>query len=103
LFKSPRDDRQSQAPAGEDVDDMAVAPVIHVSQMPEKPLSVRFDTETVARLERAAEALTVRSAGLSIGRPSVIKLAVERGLPLLEAELGLVRRKPKPKTKRTAR
>lgn len=76
-----------------------VVRVIQVTRMPD-PLSVRFDAETLARLDRVAEALSKRSAGLDVGRSRVIKLAVQRALPGLESELGLAPKRPKPKPKK---
>lgn len=67
--------------------------MLRVIHMPEKPTSVRFDTDALERFDRVAAVLSKRSAGLTVGRTSVIKLAVERGLPILEAELKLTRKR----------
>lgn len=58
------------------------------NRMTEHPVSFRLDSETVARLDALAEALTARAAGATVNRSSVLRLAVERGVRALEAELG---------------
>lgn len=56
--------------------------------MTEHPVSVRLDTDTVGRLDKLAEVLTARAAGATVNRSAVVRLAVERGIAALEAELG---------------
>jgi predicted transcriptional regulator len=61
--------------------------------MTEHPVSFRLDSATVARLDTLAEALTVRAAGATVNRSSVLRLAVERGVTALEAELSLAKKR----------
>ena len=49
--------------------------------------SIRLDAEIVGRLDRLAEALTARAAGAPVNRSSAARVALERGLADLEAEL----------------
>jgi hypothetical protein len=65
--------------------------------MTEHPVSVRLNTEAVERLDRIADALSSRAAGATMNRSAVVRVAVGRGIAVLEAELGLAKR---PKTKR---
>jgi hypothetical protein len=55
----------------------------------EQPISIRFDPETIERLDRVAIQLSKVNANLRIGRSSVVKLAVDRALMALESELRL--------------
>ncbi len=61
--------------------------------MTEHPVSVRLDSATVARLDKLAEALTARAAGATVNRSAVVRLAVDRGIDKLEAELGLAKKR----------
>jgi len=60
--------------------------------MAESPISIRLDEGLLARLDALAEELTKRAAGARVGRSSVMRLALERGLASLEGELGLARK-----------
>jgi predicted transcriptional regulator len=53
----------------------------------ETPVSVRFQPETLARLDRVANALSRKN--VRVGRSSVVKFAIERVLVTLEAGLAL--------------
>ncbi len=53
----------------------------------ETPISIRFRPEIVARLDRVAHVLS--RSNVRIGRSSVVKLALERALTSLEAELAI--------------
>ncbi len=61
--------------------------------MVDHPTSVRLDDDLSSRLDRIAEALTRRAAGVSVGRSRALKLAIERGIDALEEELGLRKKK----------
>ncbi|MCC6523373.1 MAG: hypothetical protein IT373_11975 [Polyangiaceae bacterium] len=54
--------------------------------MTEKPLAIRFDVETIERLDRLAENMSKRSGGVRVTRSDVVRVAVTRGLDALEAE-----------------
>lgn len=62
--------------------------------MTEHPVSVRLDTDSIERLDRIAEAMGERAAGVEPKRGAVVRAAIERGIAALEAELGL-KKKPK--------
>jgi hypothetical protein len=59
--------------------------------VPEQPISVRFEPEMIERLDRVATQLSKVNTNIRIGRSSVVKLALERALLVLEAELAIVR------------
>ena len=59
---------------------------------PERPVSVRFEPEIIQRLDRVAQHLSQLNTNIRIGRSSVVKLAIERALMELEAELSIVAR-----------
>lgn len=66
--------------------------------MPSRTLPVRLEEELISRLDELAEALTRKAAGVKVTRASAIRVALERGLDALHAELGEPRRtKPKGK------
>lgn len=67
--------------------------VYKVFKMTEHPVSVRVDEDTIERLDRIAEAMSKRAAGVNVKRGTVVRAAIERGIVALEAELGL--KKPK--------
>lgn len=52
---------------------------------PQIPL--RFDTEIIERVDALAALLSQRVEGVRVTRSDVFRLAVDRGLPVLEAEL----------------
>jgi hypothetical protein len=56
----------------------------------ERPISVRFEPEMIKRLDRVASQLSQVNANIRIGRSSVVKLAMERALADMEAELSIV-------------
>jgi predicted transcriptional regulator len=60
--------------------------------------SIRLDPDVASQLARLAEELTKRAAGARVTRSHVARMAVERGLPSLEKELGL-ERKPRKRKK----
>jgi hypothetical protein len=53
----------------------------------ERPISVRFEPEMIARLDRVATRLSQVNVNIRVGRSSVVKLAMERALATLESEL----------------
>ena len=60
--------------------------------MAQHPVTVRLDEAAVKRLERVAEAMSKRAAGVAVKRGTAVRVAVDRGLAVLEAELGLTKR-----------
>lgn len=59
-------------------------------------VSVRLDPEIVERIQAVAAELKRRAAGAPIAMTVPIRMALERGLPALEREIGI-----NPKGKRT--
>jgi hypothetical protein len=57
----------------------------------EQPISVRFEPEMIERLDRVATRLSQVNVNIRVGRSSVVKLAMERALAALEAELSIAR------------
>lgn len=55
--------------------------------------SVRLDPAQMSRLDRIVDAMRCRLAGLDVGRSTALRLALERGMDALEAELGLTARR----------
>lgn len=51
--------------------------------------SGRYRPETLERLDRIAEALVARSGGVIVRRADALRLATERGVEVLERELGI--------------
>jgi hypothetical protein len=58
--------------------------------VPETPISIRFEPEMIERLDRIAIQLSKVNVNIRIGRSSVVKLATERALAAIEAELSIV-------------
>ena len=58
--------------------------------VPETPISIRFEPEMIKRLDRIAIHLSKVNVNIRIGRSSVVKLATERALAAIEAELSIV-------------
>ncbi len=54
---------------------------------PQQPISVRFEPQMLARLDRVARQLSSVNPNIVVGRSSVVKLAIERALTTIEAEL----------------
>ncbi len=52
-------------------------------------VAVRTDEEIDARLDRVADELTRRAAGVQHKRAQVVRVAMLRGLDSLESELGI--------------
>jgi hypothetical protein len=57
--------------------------------MPDRAIPIRLDDAFIERLDRLAEALAERAAGAHVSRSSAIRVALDRGVGALEAELGL--------------
>jgi predicted DNA-binding protein len=57
----------------------------------ERPISVRFEPEMIARLDVIAGHLSKVNPNIRIGRSSIVKLAMERALTDIEAELAIER------------
>jgi predicted transcriptional regulator len=54
-----------------------------------KNAGVRLDNEMRSRLERIARELSKRANGADITLSDALRQAVERGIPLIEKQLGL--------------
>ena len=59
--------------------------------------SFRLEPEMGERLQALADELAKRAAGAPVTRSHVARMAVERGIPALEEELGLNRRRKRKK------
>lgn len=57
--------------------------------MTAKAIPIRIESELLERIDRLAEALQERAAGAPVTRSGAMRVAMERGLGALEAELGL--------------
>jgi hypothetical protein len=64
--------------------------------------AIRLTPEERSRVEAVSAELTRRAAGVALGIPTAVRAAFERGLPLLEKELGLGPDDP-PKSKSAGR
>lgn len=51
--------------------------------------ALRLDTPLAARVDRVAEALRSRAAGVPVARSAALRLLIERGLTVVEQEFGL--------------
>jgi len=67
-----------------------------VDVSPTKPIPVRLDDETLSRLDDLAEAMSRRTGGAEISRANALRAALNAGLPVLELENGLGKRRQKP-------
>lgn len=65
--------------------------------MTERPLAVRLDEDTIARLDKLTEVLSVRAAGARVSRSDVVRSAIARGLDMLESETATSPKKRRPK------
>ena len=61
--------------------------------MSTKQVGFRLEAEQVERLDRLADALSKRAAGIACNRTMAASAVIERGLVALEQELGLVPKK----------
>lgn len=57
---------------------------VHMVRM--APIAVRVSAEMQGRLDALAEKLSARAGGAEVKRSDVARLAMERGLDVLEAE-----------------
>lgn len=65
----------------------------------QRPLAIRFDDETIRRLDALAATMSKRAGGVRISRGAAVRAAVERGLHAMEEEFGI----PKGRTKKPPR
>lgn len=63
--------------------------------MKDMPIPLRVSEELVGRIDRLATALTARASGAKVARSSAMRVAIERGLDVLEVELGIVPKRKK--------
>jgi hypothetical protein len=56
--------------------------------MTEHPVPVRLSTEQLDRLDALALLLKERAAGARVTRSEIVRIALDRGMAVLEAELG---------------
>jgi len=62
----------------------------------DRTIPIRLEEDLIGRLDALATALTERAAGAKVTRTGVMRVALERGVQALEAEVGSAgRRKPK--------
>lgn len=52
----------------------------------ETGVSTRLDASTIARLDGLADLLTKRAMGVHVSRAGIVKLAILRGLDVIERE-----------------
>lgn len=61
--------------------------------MPKITTSVRLDEEMQERLDAIAKAMADRVYGDPLTRSSAIRVAIQKGIEALEADLGLVKKR----------
>jgi hypothetical protein len=66
-----------------------------------RPIAIRFNEATMARFDAIASYLSERAHGAPIARTRVIEMIIDRGLPLLEAELGIGAKPKAPRKRQT--
>jgi hypothetical protein len=54
-----------------------------------RPLPLRLEDELIARVDRVKEVMEKRAGGVDVPRAAAIRLALERGLAVLEKEFGM--------------
>jgi len=64
--------------------------------MTETPLSIRLPDDLLARLDRMAGVMSKRAAGAEVTRSAALRVALARGLDVLEARLFVGRRRRAP-------
>ncbi|RYZ01803.1 MAG: hypothetical protein EOO73_34215 [Myxococcales bacterium] len=62
--------------------------------MDPEPVTVRLTESTLERIAKIAAVMSERAGGITVKRGTIVRSAVERGLGLLEQELG-ISKKPK--------
>jgi predicted transcriptional regulator len=65
-----------------------------------RTIPIRLADDTIARLDRLAEVLTTRAIGAEASRSSVMRVALQRGIEILEEELDVAPRANAAKKKR---
>ena len=58
-------------------------------------LSVKVSDEFVARVDRLAEEMSTRAGGAKVTRSNAMRVALERGMEVLEGEFAMKKAKPK--------
>jgi hypothetical protein len=61
--------------------------------MTDPPLSIRIPDDLLVRLDRMASAMSKRAAGAAVTRSAALRVALARGLEVLEARLAVPRRR----------
>jgi hypothetical protein len=54
-----------------------------------RPVPLRLEEEVIERLDRLARAMSERAGGVEVNRSSVMRTVLDRGLDVLEKELGV--------------
>jgi hypothetical protein len=57
--------------------------------MTDPPLSIRIPDDLLVRLDRMASAMSKRAAGAEVTRSAALRVALARGLEVLEARLSV--------------
>ncbi|MFW6087879.1 MAG: hypothetical protein ACODAG_11785 [Myxococcota bacterium] len=60
-----------------------------------RPIPVRLEDEAIARLDAMVDEMRRRTAGARISRSEVLRMVVDRGIPVLERELGASKKRKK--------
>jgi len=58
-----------------------------------RTIPIRLSEETIARLDAVSKVLTTRAIGAEASRSSAMRVAIDRGLEILEQELDISRGK----------
>ena len=72
---------------------------IVLPRMTDRPLSIRFSAEFLERMDRLAASMSAHAAGARVPRAQAIRMSIERGATVLEAELGIAKKVPKKKAR----
>ena len=67
--------------------------------MSKEQVGFRLEPEQLERLDKLAEALTKRTAGVTVNRSSAARAALDRGIEELEKDIGLAAKGTKPPSK----
>jgi len=62
-----------------------------------RTIPIRLEEDLIERLDALAQELTERAAGAKVSRTAAMRVALERGLEVIESDMGLAGRRRKPK------